>query len=68
MVAVHGLFIGFSRCGTWALSVGLVAPSRVNGPRPGIESVSPALADGFLTTGPPGKSYFTAFYPQQKFF
>ena len=25
-------------------------------PGPGIEPVSPALADGFLTTGPPGKS------------
>ena len=27
-----------------------------NLPRPGIEPVSPALAGGFLTTGPPGKS------------
>ena len=26
-------------------------------PRPGIEPVSPALAGGFFTTGPPGKSY-----------
>ena len=26
-------------------------------PRPGLESVSPVLADGFLTTGPPGKSH-----------
>ena len=25
-------------------------------PRPGIEPMSPALAGGFLTTGPPGKS------------
>ena len=25
-------------------------------PGPGIEPVSPALAGGFLTTGPPGKS------------
>ena len=25
-------------------------------PRPGIEPASPALAGGFLTTGPPGKS------------
>ena len=25
-------------------------------PRPGIEPMSPALADGFFTTGPPGKS------------
>ena len=25
-------------------------------PRPGLEPVSPALAGGFLTTAPPGKS------------
>ena len=25
-------------------------------PRPGIKPMSPALAGGFLTTGPPGKS------------
>ena len=38
-------------------------------PRPGIKSVSPALTDGFLTTGPPGKppllrfnsSFFSSF-------
>ena len=28
---------------------------------PGIEPVSPALADGFLTTGPPGKSLGCGF-------
>ena len=28
-----------------------------NLPRPGIKPVSPSLADRFLTTGPPGKSY-----------
>ena len=33
-------------CGTWNL------------PGPGFEPVSPALAGGFLTTGPPGKSCF----------
>ena len=27
-------------------------------PGPGVEPVSPALADGFLTTEPPGKSYY----------
>ena len=27
-------------------------------PGPGIEPVSPTLASGFLTTGPPGKSFF----------
>ena len=31
-------------CGMWDL------------PRPGLEPVSPALAGGFLTTAPPGKS------------
>ena len=30
-------------------------------PRPGIEPVSPALAGGFLTTGPPGKSTLVTF-------
>ena len=28
---------------------------------PGIEPVSPALAGGFLTTAPPGKSHFSYF-------
>ena len=31
------------------------------GPSPGIEPVTPALADGFLTTGPPEKSLTDAF-------
>ena len=31
-------------------------------PRPGIELVSPALAGGFSTTAPPGKSTFAIFY------
>ena len=30
-------------------------------PRPGIEPMSPALAGGFLTTGPPGMSAFSTF-------
>ena len=33
----------------------LVAPRHVDLPRPEVEPVSPALADGFLSTGPPGK-------------
>ena len=33
-------------------------------PGPGIESVSPALAGGFLTTGPPGKSLAEGFLEQ----
>ena len=32
-----------------------------NLPEPGIEPTSPALADGFLTTGPPGMSGMTSF-------
>ena len=40
-----------SSCGAWAS-----CPTTWNLPRPGIQPVSPALADGFLTTGPPGKS------------
>ena len=45
-------FRGFSSCGTWAL----VACSIWNLPGPGIKLMSPALADGFLSTVPPGKS------------
>ena len=41
-----------SSCGSWAqLLRGMWDP-----PRPGLEPVSPALAGGFLTTVPPGKS------------
>ena len=36
--------------------MGLVALSMWDGPRPGIEPVSPTLAGRFLTTGPLGKS------------
>ena len=31
-------------------------------PRPGLEPVAPALAGGFLTTAPPGKSLGLSFY------
>ena len=41
VVVAHGLKL---LCGTWDL------------PGPGIEPLSPALAGGFLTTVPPGKS------------
>ena len=42
-----------SSCGAWAqLLCGMWDP-----PGPGPEPVSPALADGFLTTAPPGKSH-----------
>ena len=36
---------------------GLVASQHVESSQPGIESVSSVLAGGFLTSGPPGKSY-----------
>ena len=36
--------------------VGLAAPCLWSLPRPGIEPMSPALADRLLTTGTPGKS------------
>ena len=44
--------LGLSSCGSRAqLLRGMWDP-----PRPGLEPMSPALADGFLTTAPPGKS------------
>ena len=53
-------------CGTRDLSlqhVGLIAPQHVGVlvPQPGIEPTSFALEDGFLTTGPPGKSRHVSF-------
>ena len=36
--------------------MGLVAPGMWDLPGPGLEPMSPALAGGFLTTAPPGKS------------
>ena len=45
LVAEHGA-LGLSSCGTWASQTG--DRTRV-----------PALAGGFLTTGPPGKSLGT---------
>ena len=41
-----------SSCGTWAL----LLRGMWDLPRPGIKPESPALAGGFLTTAPPGKS------------
>ena len=60
VVVAHRL----SSCGSWALERRLrscgVWTYLLNGmwdlPRPGLEPVSPALAGGFLTTAPPGKS------------
>ena len=55
---------GLSSCGSWALERRLNScGSRAqllcgmwDLPGPGLEPVSPALAGGFLTTAPPGKS------------
>ena len=55
---------GFSSCGSWALEHRLSScgaqTQLLHGmwdlPGPGLEPVSPALAAGFLTTAPPGKS------------
>ena len=47
--------LGFSSCGKWAQ----LPHAMWSLPRPGIKPVSLALAGEFLTTGPPGKSYFT---------
>ena len=46
------------RAGSVVVAHGLSCPVAcgILVPRPGIEPVSPALQDGFLTTGPPGKS------------
>ena len=64
--------LGFSSCGVWTHSLGLPGSrahglsscgvwtwspcSMWNLPGSGIKPISPALAGGFLTTGPPGKS------------
>ena len=56
--------MGFSNCGPWALECSLsgcgawaqLLHSMRNLSRPGIEPVSPAFADGFLSTVPSGKS------------
>ena len=47
------LSVGFSRQEYWS---GLPFPPPGDLPNPGIEPMSPALAGGFFTTEPPGKS------------
>lgn len=42
------------------LCTGLAAATHVDLPGPGIERVSPALAGGVLTAGPPGKRSATS--------
>ena len=53
---------GFSSCGVraWLLC------GMWDLPGPGIEPMSPALADRFLTTVPPGKSPCKSFQMEQK--
>ena len=46
--------MGFSRKEYWN---GSPCPSLGNLPEPGIEPASPALADRFFTTAPPGDIY-----------
>ena len=55
------LSMGFPRQGCWS---GLPFPSARDLPNPGIDPASPALADKFFTTEPPGKlkSCITMFY------
>ena len=48
------LSVAFLREGYWS---GLPFPSPGDLPNPGIKLTSPALAGGFLTTEPPGKSH-----------
>ena len=44
--------MGFARQEDWS---GLLFPSPGDLANPGIQPVSPVLADGFFTTDPPGK-------------
>ena len=69
---------GFSFCRAWALGMwaSVVVALRLNScgtqaqllrgmwdlPGPGLKPVSPALAGGFLTTAPPGKSQQSPFF------
>ena len=51
-----------SSCGAWAE----LFRGMWDLPGPGLEPMSPALAGGFLTTAPPGKSPETFFSKQNK--
>ena len=60
--------VGFSSCGTQAQQLwctGLVAPRHVGSSHTRVEPVSPALAGGFLTTAPPGKSSIIYSYTKE---
>ena len=63
---------GFSSCGSRALEHRFSSCARallLHGmwdlPRPGLKPVSPALAGGFLTTAPPGKSQELQFLKKE---
>ena len=57
LVAEHGLYAhGFSSCSSQAQ----LPCGTCDLPGPAIEPMSPALAGGFLTTGPPRKSWIIA--------
>ena len=67
LVKVQGLLLVLaSRCRPWVLGHGFklsdcgtqaqLPRGSWNPPRPGTEPMSPSLAGGFLTTGPPGES------------
>ena len=68
--------MGFSSRDTWALGYGsVVVVHRLSSPTAhgiflgqGLTLLTPALAGGFLTTGPPGKSlkYFDVIYLKHK--
>ena len=72
VVVAHGL----SSCGLWALELrlsscgarALLLHGMRDLPGPGLEPVSPALAGGFLTTAPPGKTFCVAILRQNYFF
>ena len=51
--------LGLSSCGAQAL----LLRGMWDLPGPGLEPMSPALAGGFLTTVPPGKSHIGLFCP-----
>ena len=68
LVVVHGLLIAVASpvsehwlySGGSVVAHGLSCPQGMSDlPRPGIKLVFPALAGGFLTTGPTGKSWAT---------
>ena len=70
VVVAHGL----SSCGLWALELRFSScgtqTQSLRGmwdlPGPGFELMSPALAGGFLTTAPPGKSQGVCFDSKAK--